>query len=573
MKQLHMFFAILLLAGAARATEHWKVYSADEVPWSSVYAIVVFNNSLHVAGLPKTGVDTLWSSEDGETWNSVALPSPKLILSFSIHQGDLYGFGITPSTGTQEGGHRSVYRHKNGTWNVYDDGSSEFNQINGSWSDSLSYGDYVYVGDYKGKVWRSRGDTAVPVWESFHISQAISDEPTRISFAVIDGLLHGSEARSSFPPNSSIWSSNGTMPWQFETVYGNENLRPGTVNFNNRIYWGGLYLKEINPVDLHSPENHLVGNLPTPFVLNNQLHAFGPSSRVLALGPNGLWKDTIQDIQSLCATEQSHFSKAVEFKGDTYIIPCDMMRIRHGLHAVKQDNFIGGTLSAGQEQATVLPLSFDINFNETIEEFEVVNLETARAGTDIERVRLFRSTLGTSAPEFLIELDADVGGTTWKAPSPFAVNDGDKIFVTVDVARHARLGTKCLFAVESNKIKPGINTRFTFSTIVAPAAQTIANAGFAIEPPLEGAIVFPSPARNQVNFQYTLTETSHVTIDIFNSEGQLVSRIGETSQPANNRASATLNATSIPSGIYYALIKIQSANGDRTIKKKVAIEK
>ncbi|MEW6517145.1 MAG: FG-GAP-like repeat-containing protein [candidate division FCPU426 bacterium] len=87
-------------------------------------------------------------------------------------------------------------------------------------------------------------------------------------------------------------------------------------------------------------------------------------------------------------------------------------------------------------------------------------------------------------------------------------------------------------------------------------------------------VVYPQPARGQVNFAYTLSGQATVKIDIYRLTGERVASISETVNGGAGQTLATVwQAANVAPGIYLCRIKITDAEGKVVLdqKKKVAL--
>ena len=82
-------------------------------------------------------------------------------------------------------------------------------------------------------------------------------------------------------------------------------------------------------------------------------------------------------------------------------------------------------------------------------------------------------------------------------------------------------------------------------------------------------MVYPNPARDQVNFLLHLAEQANVEIVIYNITGDLVAKIDE-NLPAGRGQAVVWKTENIGPGIYLADIRL---NGKSVERQKVAIVK
>lgn len=80
----------------------------------------------------------------------------------------------------------------------------------------------------------------------------------------------------------------------------------------------------------------------------------------------------------------------------------------------------------------------------------------------------------------------------------------------------------------------------------------------------------PNPFQNYVQIQYSLTEKSHLTVDIFNVEGKKIATIFDKNhlKPGNYNEKISLANLNLPDGVYYFKFNI---NGNEKIEKMVKL--
>jgi hypothetical protein len=77
------------------------------------------------------------------------------------------------------------------------------------------------------------------------------------------------------------------------------------------------------------------------------------------------------------------------------------------------------------------------------------------------------------------------------------------------------------------------------------------------------ASIYPNPASDMVQLDFSLPEKSQVKIDLFNANGQLAKTISRAIYEAG-RQTTEINLNSLSNGIY--LIKLASENDSQTLK-------
>jgi hypothetical protein len=78
--------------------------------------------------------------------------------------------------------------------------------------------------------------------------------------------------------------------------------------------------------------------------------------------------------------------------------------------------------------------------------------------------------------------------------------------------------------------------------------------------------VFPNPATDNTNINFTLAEASNVTITVYNLVGQQV-KTESLGRLADGEHTFVLNTESLTTGLYFITMKV----GNETITKKITI--
>ena len=72
--------------------------------------------------------------------------------------------------------------------------------------------------------------------------------------------------------------------------------------------------------------------------------------------------------------------------------------------------------------------------------------------------------------------------------------------------------------------------------------------------PKNNSLIYPNPFSQSITIEYTLENATNVTINIYNSSGQLVSEIDE-GLKISGKHSALFDTVDLPSGAYFYSIK------------------
>jgi hypothetical protein len=331
---IHIIFLNLILP-SAHTVEHWDIHNGDSVPWTNPTAMTIFQNKFIVAGSdPENSfLPRLWLTEDGIDWTSITPPNSPYsykVELFTQHRDNLYGFAM--SSDTFEGGLLEIIRSADGlNWEILENPGLGI----GKYSDAISFGNYIFVSDHKGRVWRSDGIGPNPAWS--RVNYFYDDvDGTPISFAINGSSLCAAKGYEAFHYSYLAQTSDGTTWTYFYNLY-DDNLRAGVINYGNDIFWGGNRLQRWDGRPNSFWEGSLLGPLPTPFILNNQVHAYNLASQILARSNDGSWNYVEQNIPTFCVSLAPAYHKTVEFEGRTYALPCDLISIKNGIYRITQD--------------------------------------------------------------------------------------------------------------------------------------------------------------------------------------------------------------------------------------------
>lgn len=587
-----LFFHLLAAVWPGKleaARQYWV--TLDSAPWDvgSAKAIASFNNLLLVsagqdvlAGSTMTGTWGLWSSADGRSWQSVTLPEPFYTVGFLENGGFLYAFTQNTLRGRIEDTQR-IYRSSNGTeWQRADNFAPIGSK--GVWVDSVIHNGTMFATNNAGLIFYSNGQGNPPAWQLANpfppcdgcdlLSYGVSFQGYLYLASVYEYpgislmILH----RNQDPVNNTGWEYIGYGP-----DFSNEAFRSRFVVYQNNLYWGAnrLWRTSGGPMPVRW-EGLFTGSQPMPFIFNNQLHVAGPAGEIRMMTKAGNWEGVFQPSNPECVASEPKYGRSVQFQGATYILPCSLMSFTPGIHSVERDNFVVSPLSPGQKQVTVLAFATKVNSPNDRMRFRVQNGGTAQPGTDVEAAYLVHVKTNQPSPS-LIPLALSSDRQSWLSPVEITIEDGDKFFVTVDVANTAVIDRTCLFSIPADGLQFAVRASFALSApLTAPSALTITS----LPPPastvgpITDVLVYPHPARDFVRFKYTLTSNSDVRIEIYDRKGVLVSEIEEPGKAQAAQAISNWDASSFSPGVYYAVLHIQSTQGEkRFIKTKVVIER
>lgn len=572
------------------ATEYWRAYDPAAVPWAKATAVVNYKGTLLVSGpgKPNNPQDRLWKSSDGKSWTPVPLPGEGFVVNFCEHNQMLYGFEVTVATVSSLGSDTSltfshVYQSSDGdTWVRAD--QNQFSMTLNRWSDSISFNGRLYAGNVLGEVWSTDGASNPPTWVKANL---IFDGFSLhvVSFSKFQNYLYLAVGHERpFDPNTTLFRTSDGINWSLvNTAFdlSNEILRPGTVTLNNRLYRAGNYVRStVDTGLLMNFDKSTAGPFPIPFLLDNQLHAFDLSGTIHLRTTNGSWNEISEPTPTYCAAASPRYDKVVDYNDMTFVLPCDLLVLKRGWHEIMPQESFGGSLRGSQQGVPVLKWACKINLRDSLTFLKVQNLGTAKAGGDIERVSLFLmpALSVTSTPQFIADLTPSLDGKSWATESSFklSLSDGDNCFLAVDIASDPTDRSTGQFEIAAEGFLWEVNQtdKLPFSLIgsqiqianTPPAATTV--------PPLEEVKIYPSPAKDTVNFLYSLSSAADVSIEIYERRGTRLELIQDNNKAADNRAVTTWDASRVAPGVYFSVIKITAEDGtSRMYKSKVVIER
>lgn len=577
--RLIFFLTFLLLAPFSYAAEYWKASPTSTLPWDDAKSMVAFNNTLFISGTKSGSSDNLWSSTDGTNWQISPMPppffsGPQIVTSFTVHNGALYGFVTEGSSVTC-----NVIRTVDGqSWTRV--GHDQFLGAT-FFSDSISFGNYIYAGDNNGRIWRSNGQGNPLTWENAQSPFSTPYWPTKrsVSFVVRGNALTAAcSYEDLFYSNTLVASSNDGINWgpYFNSQIQEEKFRSSAVEFNGDIYWGALTLRKSNFL---SPPNISwgavsAGFLPSPFVLNDQLHVYGPNSQILVMDSQQNWSVAGENPSPYCSTDKPKYGKSATIGNTTYLLPCNLISITNGIDSVNNLDFSPSIISPGQANVPVLRFETKVNFQEIINMLRIVNYGTAMHWDDIMALSLHRKTENADIRVKDFIFNRNLGSWTLSPGSSVEISDGEIYEVKADISKTAINGRTLQFSVLTTGMAFSVRPGFSLSNpITAPHTQAINVPASAPVLPIEKVEIYPNPARDIVQIHYTLDETSDVTIKIFDRAGRMIEEIIETSKAPGLRTITTWNAGNVAPGLYFVRIEIKNASGERAHKTQIAIER
>jgi hypothetical protein len=491
------------------------------------------------------------------------------------------------------------------TWDTFQVPQGTSEEVRGA----ISFGEYLYVAMSDGRVMRISGisnDGITLDWEWIQSLESIQPPfVNHISFVIFQGKLHAAISAQTYENNESATlthiyrletQQNGTenagTTWEEDPVatfkwdISTGEARTFLAVHNDQLYFSGDYLwrttgtqtpyDEWEKVDFFSDQFR-----PIPIVIQNRLHVWSGSHPVMILSSEGKWKQGSRQESHIQSSWQVNDTTPLTINGEIYVpLYPYLWTIRPGVSDVKYNPVAIEEVFSGQTQVGVLGFAVKTNFGESVN-LTVINEGSAVHGHDIKTVHLVRlvgddtsqpttEVLGTLHPD-----PSDPEGKTWALASPVALGVNENLLITIDAAPTARTNKTIRMAVTPENLRFGTHTTFelpwTMSGFRIEMKEAAAAAGLGS---IAEVLVFPQPARNQVQFAYDLASPSNVTISIFNQQGLRLSEIKDYHAAAGDALKSAWDCTHVPSGTYYAHIKIEGSDGStRQFTKSVFIKK
>jgi hypothetical protein len=583
--------------------DNWNPVSS-----SGTSAIIAYKDSLFTINHPLFAIPQeigtppyISKSTNGVNWAKISLSNPLTSNNggyFRTHNNSLYFF-VHQYNGFGE--LAMIYRTTDG--NTFTPVREE--QFDGSfpitYPNAISFGDHLYVVLRNGHVIRTSGEEPfdwdeedtigpLPGWE---INEDIY---ISVSMAELNDILYvAMNFTGGSDPGTNIYRLTTNNQWEFVGSIDNTYRSIKLFSTSQKLFLLSGYLWEIDPEtspfnptklreDIIRTQTFLEnwGGLveverqpPVAYVWEDNVYVWVEGSQVLKMDPNGRWSFA---SQFLVPEDPNYTIPYVDFNekparlNNKFFVATNRFNfaMQLGADTITLQSTPDPGLIQGQTHS-VLGLNITANIKDAVK-LTVKNYGTALAGSDIPEVRLTRlpkETVGTFV--------ANDDGKSWHLPDYVPVRDGDQLFITVDVSPSAETGRTTRFAIEPDGMEFELNQDFVLpSVLVSLLEQDIrpGAAGAAGLPPISDVIVFPQPAQNAVQFAYDLTSPSQVTISIFNPQGLLLSEIKDSHAASGRSLKSSWDAAHVPSGTYYARIKIEGSDGStRQFTKSVFINK
>jgi hypothetical protein len=588
--------------------ENWKQESI-----SGIGSIIAYKNNLFAffTTPPSLGEDGkpawIYRSPNGVDWEPVTLPDTGTffypMVYFRIHKDALYLFANAGSLQPQPD---VILRTTDGLAFdvVREDESTPSRTL--TYPNAFSAQDgHLYVVLNSGQVIRTTGDGPSPTWDTTTVAPIpewiMGRNISKVSMAEQNGVLYVAINQMDFINgiyrHYSIRIYKKTVGQQWERVGSLSSERTRHAAYIKLISNGeklllacGAYLWEIdtqkNPCGwiqrgIPSPGSH-----PIAYMFQDNAYFWVLNSKVLKLNQDGFWEYASQIVSpsSIGSPEYAHLNGNPAILNNKAFIVAHgkgLWTFQLGVEDVTARDIPGEDLFQGQRKAPILGFDIVLNKHEAIQ-LTVKNRGTATANRDIDKVSLGRMSLDIKG--FTIEPIKDLlpnsDNKSWSLPSYVPVEDGDQLFLTVDISPTAKPGQTLHFFIDSDsddRMKFETHTEFRMPYAIRNLQlKEIKSgpAGAGAPSPIADTVVFPQPARNQVQFAYDLASPSNVTISIYNQQGLRLSEIKDYHAAAGASLKSAWDATHVPSGTYYAHIKIEGSDGSmRQFTKSVFINK
>jgi hypothetical protein len=569
-----------------------------------LYSVIEFKNTLFAFVYPTLFPNHVGikKSTNGVDWESVTLPAEdigtKHFVYFRVHKETLYLF-VSVSWGEKA----HIYRTTDGQTIEMVREDIITSHSGRAYPSALSSLDgHLYVVLKNGEVIRTTGEGPSLTWVTETIGYPPDQEvgstgPFLSSMADLHGIPYVAvKLRDNFdsPYYVRIFKKTDHQGWQQvgllspEDTGTSENIK--LFSTSQKLYLtSGLALWEIdiqkNPAEWDK-QSYPQSKVHTSYVLEDNVYIWEHMTKVRKLNQNGVWEFASENEtgSSDCSPNYERFNeKPVVLNNKAWIVSnCfDLWTLQLGVEDVISWTVPGQELFQGQSNAPILEFDIKSNLQDAIN-LTVQNIGTATSAGDIESVRLAR-LVSNREEEFILDYLQDllpVNDRSWRLSSFEPVNDGDQLYLTVDISPTATPGRTVRFLIESeseDRMRFETNTEFRLpGAILSSQFKEIkpALAGAGALAALQEVIVFPQPAKDIVRFNYYLSDPSDVKIKIYDREGGLVKEVNDPGKPAGNPAQTTWNASHIAPGIYYATVQIKPIIGeDRFFKRKIAIER
>jgi hypothetical protein len=83
-------------------------------------------------------------------------------------------------------------------------------------------------------------------------------------------------------------------------------------------------------------------------------------------------------------------------------------------------------------------------------------------------------------------------------------------------------------------------------------------------------LAYPNPFNNKTNISFTLAQSNHTSIRVYNSLGKEVAVLYDGNAEAAQSYKVELDGSNLPEGFYYC--KLQSGNIVNTVKKLILVK-
>lgn len=559
----------------------WKKFSAEALPGVGVEAITNIGDYLYLSARASAdGDDTrLWKSRDGESWEKVALPTPIVIQVFPKDSSTLverYAFGVRyDATGTP---YRSILvtYDKGSQWKLLESPALGV----GEWSDATRYGGSALAAGKDGTLWEIYQGNLKPM------SPPSAAGTELMALTIGGGKIYLAHHQMGTNPQSCVsYSDSFNISWRSGGCYSqsNPNRVALTVRYYDFIYWAHGLLTKTSTLDTPFWTDVSGFTLaPVALASSNFLFVIQPGNPISYMYQNtGIWQTTDFFTSVICDVRPEVYSEArnlAELPDRIFLLTCDLFMMRKGAVSASPAAYEALPLSYGQQNGIVLAWSMNVSVVDTLRQLTVRNRGTAAPGRDIAHLKLLRPSQDpvlNQPYEVLTELKPNSDNQTWSTAANFQRDflSDDTLFLAVDVSVTPEPGTTCDFSVEAMSWDVSRNVSIPAPLTAIKAQEIQAGPGF-VSQPLGKVVVAPTPAKDRVTFLYDLSDSSNVSIKIFDRSSTLVAHLQEPGKPADDRQVTVWDASRVAPGVYYATIEIESTSGGKKVyRQKIFIER
>jgi hypothetical protein len=292
--------------------------------------------------------------------------------------------------------------------------------------------------------------------------------------------------------------------------------------------------------------------------------------------PDGNLEEVFKGDGQFCAATEPVYGHSFKNNKMTFILPCNLMVLREGLHSVENIAIEPAPITPSQKNIKALSWKMNVNISDTLAALTVHHIGNSLPARDINTLTLIQKRGNPPQAVKQVDLESAPDGISFQLPagSNFAILDGDQFHLEIELKSHALEGGQIQFEILKGKMSVITSDSFELETgMLRGPLHSVAPANLNPNDRIGEVLVYPTPAKKDVRFMYSLDAVSNVEILIYDRAGQRVSRITDENKLPDLQAVTPWDAGSLSSGVYFAVVKIQSSLGTRTLKSTVVIER